>query len=252
MRFQPYLQDGVAVQVVSRITMPFKTTRPAGVEAFETALTYFERGRQASFPAAGNAGYVLRATFEVKVAAGVVSGEYVDIWKTDNEWRREAKVEKSRYVRARHGETRYMLAQGPDSGVLRFVLKAMEPIPAIDTFVESDWRIKRDTFNGVKTIRVVAGYESPEGVLDQEHARGYWFDESGKLVKAYFSGTETRRTNFEEFAGVQVARQIAVSRNGAVGLIIRVTSLSPNVDVPEDAFDLPGHEWKRAFTDEVR
>jgi len=27
MQFKPYLQDGAAVQVVSRITMPFKTVR---------------------------------------------------------------------------------------------------------------------------------------------------------------------------------------------------------------------------------
>jgi hypothetical protein len=253
MRFQPYLQEGVAVQVVSRITMPFKTARPAGVETFETALTYFERGRHVSFLAAGNGpAYVLHATFQAKVAAGIVNGEYVDTWKRDDEWRREATVGKSKYVRARHGETRYLLAEGPEVGLLRLVLKAVEPIPATDTFVESDWRIKRDNVDGVKVIRVLAGYESPEGVLDPEHARGYWFDENGKLLKTYFSGIETRRMDFAEFAAVQIARQIAVSHNGAVGLIIRVTDVSPNVDVPERQFDLPGHEWKREFTDEVR
>ena len=62
-------------------------------------------------------------------------------------------------------------------GFLRLVLKVMEPIPAIDTFVESDWKIKRDTVNGTKTIRVLTGYESPEGKLDPEHVRAYWFDE---------------------------------------------------------------------------
>ena len=253
MRFQPYLQNEVAVQVVSRITMPFKTARPAGVETFETALTYFERGRHVSFLAAGNGpAYVLHATFQAKVAAGIVNGEYVDTWKRDDEWRREATVGKSKYVRARHGETRYLLAEGPEVGLLRLVLKAVEPIPATDTFVESDWRIKRDNVDGVKVIRVLAGYESPEGVLDPEHARGYWFDENGKLLKTYFSGIETRRMDFAEFAAVQIARQIAVSHNGAVGLIIRVTDVSPSVDVPELQFDLPGREWKREFTDEVR
>ena len=76
-------------------------------------------------------------------------------------------------MRARHGETRYQLSEGPDAPLLRLGLKAMEPIPAIDTFVESDWRIKRDTFDGVKTIRVLAGYESPDGTPDPEHARAY-------------------------------------------------------------------------------
>jgi len=60
----------------------------------------------------------------------------VDTWKSDDEWRREATIGKSRFIRARHGEKRTCY-QKSDAGVLRVVLKAMEPIPAIDTFVES-------------------------------------------------------------------------------------------------------------------
>jgi len=52
MQFKPYLQDGQAVQALSRITMPFKTVRPDGVDNFASARTYFERGREAGFPAA--------------------------------------------------------------------------------------------------------------------------------------------------------------------------------------------------------
>jgi hypothetical protein len=253
MRFQPYLQDGVAVQVVSRITMRFKTVRPPGVEAFESPHTYFERGRQVSFPAAGSGpGYVLRATFQVRVAGKIEEGQYVDTWKSDDEWRREATIGKSRYVRARHGGTRYQLLDGPDGSVLPLVLKAMEPIPALDTFVESDWRMKRETVGGVKTIRVLAGYESPKGVLDPEHARGYWSDESGRLVKTYFRGIETRRFQFEEFGGVQIAHDIRVLQNDAIVMLIRVIEVSAAGAVPENTFDLRGHEWKRAFTDEVR
>jgi len=69
MQFKPYLQDGVPVQVVSRITMPFKTVRPAGVEKFDSARNYFERGRHVSFPATGAAqAYILHPTFQVQVA----------------------------------------------------------------------------------------------------------------------------------------------------------------------------------------
>jgi hypothetical protein len=254
MQFSPYLQDGVAVQVVSRITMPFKTMRPAGVETFDSAHNYFERGRQVSFPAAGNGpAYVLHATFQAKVTAGTIEeGQYVDTWKSDGEWRREATVGKSRFVRARHGETCYLLSEGPDAGLLRLVLKVMEPIPAIDTFVESDWRIKRDTLDGVKTIRVLAGYENPEGTLDPEHARGYWFDEGGRLVKTHFRGIETQRIDFKDFAGVAIAREIRVSHDHQLAMLIRVTEVSPAAAIPETIFDLRGHEWKRAFTDEVR
>jgi hypothetical protein len=254
MQFSPYLQDGVAVQVVSRVTMPFKTVRPEGAETFDSAHDYFERGRRVSFPAAGNGpGYVLRATFQAKVTAGTVEeGQYVDTWKSDDEWRREATIGRSKFVRARHGETCYLLSEGPDAGLLSLVLKAIEPIPAIDTFVESDWRIKRETVDGAKTIRVLAGYESPEGTLDAEHARGYWFDENGKLVKTYFQGMETQRLEFAEFSGAQVAHKIKVFHNGALGMLIRVTEVSAAGTVPDNTFKLSGHEWKRAFTDEVR
>jgi hypothetical protein len=254
MQFKPYLQDGVAVQVVSRITMPFKTVRPAGVETFDSAHNYFERGRHVSFPAAGTGQpYVLHATFQVQVATGKIeNGQYTDTWMSDGEWLREATMDNSRFIRARHGEKRYLLSEGRDAGVLRMVLKAMEPIPAIDTFVESDWRMKRDTVDGVKTIRVLAGYESPDGELDPEQARGYWFDDSGKLVKTYFRGVETRRINFKDFGGVAIAHEIRVLHEHQLGMLIRVTGVSAAATIPDNNFDLRGHEWKRAFTDEVR
>jgi hypothetical protein len=100
----------------------------------------------------------------------------------------------------------------------------------------------------VKTVRVLTGYESPDGTLDPEHARGYWFDEAGKLLKTYFLGIETRRSGFEKFGGAEVAHEIKVLRNGEPRMLIRVTQVSP----VETTFDLPGHEWNRAFTDEVR
>jgi hypothetical protein len=255
MQFKPYLQNGAAVQVVSRITMPFKTVRPAGTENFDSARNYFEQGRHVSFPAAGNGSpYVLRATFQVKVAAGTVeNGQYVDTWKSDDEWRREATIGKSRFVRAKHSEKRFLFSEGPDVGLLRVVLKVMEPIPAIDTFAESDWRIKRDIVDGAKTVRVLTGYESPDdGTLDPEHARGYWFDENGKLVKTYFQGIETQRLEFAEFSGVQVAHKLRVLHNGTLGMLIRVSEVSAAGILPDKTFELPGHEWKRAFTDEVR
>jgi len=255
MQFTPYLQDGVAVQVVSTITIPFKTARPPGVEAFDSARSYFERGRKIGFPAAGDGpSYVLHATFQARLERGVVEGRYVDTWKSDREWRREATVGDSRLVRARHGDNRYLIAEGPDAGWLRLVLKAVEPIPDLEnfTFVEADWRIKREMVDGVNAIRVLAGYESPEGVLDPEQARGYWFDDARRLLKTFAHDLETRRRDFKEFGESQVAREIQVLRNGSLGLLIRVTDMSPAGTLAEDMFELHGHEWKKAFTDEAR
>ena len=208
LRFQPFLVDGVPVQVMTQFTMPFKTVRPPGTESFDSARNYFEHGRHAAFPAFGNGTpYILRAEFEAKGKDGSVSkGQYEDTWLSDHQWRREASFGKSRYVRSRNGDKLYQSTDGQEAGLLRLVFRMLEPIPATDSFVESDWRIKRDTVNGMRTIRVLAGYESPEGKLDPEQARGYWFDEGGILVKTYFDGLGTRRSEFQDFAGVRTAQ----------------------------------------------
>jgi hypothetical protein len=155
-------------------------------------------------------------------------------------------------VRSRNGEKRYELAEGPDVGLLRFVFRALEPIPAIDTFVESDWRIKRDPVDGVRAVRVLAGYESPDGKLDPEQARGYWFDDSGLLLKAYLSGIETNWSHFQDFSGLNVARQIDVLKDGRLGMRIQVNEVAASAPVSKDHFELKGHEWHRAFTAEER
>jgi len=254
MRFKPFLINGLPVQAMSQVTIPFKTVRPAGVETFESARTYFERGRHVGFPATGTgAPYVLHAEFEARGSSGTIEkGRYEDTWLSDTRWRREAWFGKSRYVRSRSGEKSYQLTEGPDGASLRPVFRVLEPIPAIDTFVESDWRIKRDTVNGVPTVRVLTGYESPDGKLDPVQARGYWFDDNGLLVKTHFNGIETRRSEFEEFAGVKVARQIDVLKEGALGIRIRVIEVTPAGTMPVKMFELPGHAWTRAFTDELR
>lgn len=254
MRFKPYTENGIPAQVLSRITMAYKTVRPAGMESFDSARSYFERGWHVGFPAAGSGpSYVLHATFQATVRSGhVATGEYTDTWRRADEWRREAKIEQSDYVRTQHGDKRYELAKGPDVSLLRFVLRAIEPIPAADTFVESDWKIKRDPVGGINAIRVLAGYESPNGNLDPEQARAYWFDADGKLLKTYFNGIETRRSDFKSFGGTQVAQQIMVFRNGELAMLIRVTELASAGTLPDNIFDLRGNEWQRAFTSEMR
>jgi hypothetical protein len=128
----------------------------------------------------------------------------------------------------------------------------MEPIPAIDTFVESDWRVKSEDLNGVKAVRVLSGYESPDGTLDAQRARGYWFDGTGELVKTYFSGVETRRLDFQNFGEIKVARTIDVLMGGKLAMMIQVSDLSPAPAITEGIFTVKGHSWTRAFTDEVR
>jgi TonB family protein len=254
LRFKPFSENGAPVQVISQFTMPFKTSRPAGAEIFDSARGYFERGRHIAFPAFGNGTpYVLRAEFEAQTReGGIAKGRYEDIWLTSTQWRREVDFENGQYVRSRNGEQLYQLVSGDYSSLLRLVMQVMEPIPAIDTFVESDWKIRRDTVNGVRTVRVLAGYVNPEGQLDAESARAYWFNDAGSLVKTYNLGIETERSEFTDFAGVKVAQHIDVIKDGKVGMRIHVTELAPAGNVPTKMFEIKGHEWIRAFTAEAR
>jgi hypothetical protein len=254
MEFRPYLVNGYPVQVVAQLSLPFKTARPAGVESFASARTLFENARGLGFPAAGNSSpYLMKAEFEARGdSGGVETGRYEDTWVSDSEWRREAWFGKSHYVRSRSGEKRYELAEGSEVGLLRVVFKVIEPIPAIDTFVESDWRIKRDSVDGTNLLRVASGYESPEGVPDSVRFRGYWIDGKGQLIKSYASGMETRRVEFADFGGKAVARRVDVLTGGKLVMRLRLTELAAAGTVDPKMFVVPKHEWVRQFTAEVR
>jgi hypothetical protein len=253
MRFSPIVRNGVPVQAMGRLSLPFKTVRPAGRETFDSARNYFERGRKLSFLFAGTSEpYILRADFQTGTRDGVQTGYYVDIWISATEWKREAWLGSSHLVRSHSGEKYYVLAEGPDAALLRLVMQLMEPIPAVDTMTESDWRIRRDMVDGVKTIRVFRGPEGPNGEPEPGHSNGYWFDESGRLVKSYTQGMEILPLNVEAYGGVLVARQIDVLKDGKLGMFVVVKEVGPADTEAAKSFKLKGHEWQRAFTSEVR
>lgn len=171
---------------------------------------------------------------------------------SETQWRREAIFGNNHFVRTRNGEKYYLQAEGPATGFLRLVLMMLEPIPAIDTFVESDWRIQRDQWNGISTVRVASGHENPDGSPDPKMFRGYWFDSGGQLVKAYQAGLEIRRSNFKEFGGALVAERIDVLKDNQLAMQITVTSVNTTQPSDPKLFVLRGHEWERRFTAEVR
>ena len=254
MLFRPFLHDGSPVQVVSRITLAFKATRPPDEKTFESARVWFERARRIGFPS-GGAGipYVLHAEFQAQNSSGAVqTGQYEDTWLSDSKWRREVTFGSSHYARARNGKKTYLLAEGPDAKWLAFVLQVIEPIPAMDTFVESDWRIRSDDLRGLKTVRILTGYESPDGSLDSERARGFWFDQTGNLVQTFFRGLESRRTDIQDFGSVKVAHRVDVMQKTSLAMRIQVTGISLAGPIPDETFELKGHEWNRSLTAEVR
>lgn len=250
MHFKPFLASGIPVQVVSQFTLPFKATPPAG-QVFDSAHNYFERGRKSSFPTGNGAPYVMHAEFQFRQNGVTANGQYQDTWLSDEQWLRNASYEKDECERSRDREKTYRVMSGTSAGFLCLVLRALEPIPAIDTFLESDWRIRRDALDGTQTIRGATGSEDPNGKFDSQ-ARGYWFDNSGVLLRAYFNGLEIRRSDFQDFNGLKLARQIDVLKDGKLALKIRVTEVASGTTVRSDIFKLNGHEWQRMFTDEAR
>ena len=245
MRFDPLTENGIPVQAFSRITLAFKTVRPQGVETFESARAWFERGRKIDLPAAASKPYVLRADFQARGSTGqILTGHYEETWVSETQWRREATFGSSHFARAYDGKKSYRLSEGPEANILSLLFQIIEPFPALDSFVESDWRIKSDPVDGLETVRVLSGYESPEGKLDPEHARGFWFDPTGVLVRTFFDGVESRREDLQDFEGAKVAHRIDVLKDQKLAMRIQVTEIVPMGSVPKNTFELKGHEWK--------
>jgi hypothetical protein len=255
MKFQPFLRNGVPVQATGRISIPFRTVRPAGVEAFDSARNYFEHGRKSSILGAGaTTPYILRAEFQTSSGHGTIdTGRYEDTWISTTEWKREAWFGSSHLVRSQDGPNHYVLSEGPQAGLLSLIMLVVEPIPAGDTMTESDWRIRRDTVDAEKTIRVFRGPEGPNGELEAGKSQGFWFDEKGQLVKSYTGGgLEILPLSVEAYGGVQVPRRINVLKEGKLALQLNVKEIAAADPIASKNFKLKGHEWQRAFTSEVR
>lgn len=217
----------------------------SAAQGIESAKAIFQRAWDVGFPsAAKSAPYVLKASFTARGSSGAIeTGSYTDTWLSETQWRREAVLGKSRFVRSRNGKKRYRLDEGPDAALLQFVLTVMEPLPAADSVRDTDWRIDHEQADGVATVRVASGHENPDGSPDPEDFIGYWFDGTGQLVKTYSSGLETRRSKFADFNGIQVARLVEVLTKGAVGMRLEVIELGPAGKVDTGMFTIKKHEW---------
>jgi len=221
------------------------------METFASARTYFSVGRRFSSPAAGDGAkpYVLRATFQTAIKQGVSTGQYTDSFQDPAHWRREAVIGSSRFVRARKGNLWYQWSEGDDAARLALVLKFVEPIPTLDTFVESDWRTSRQA-NGDKLIRVARGHEAADGTLDA-NSSGYWFDNEQRLRQAHLNGADVQYLDQQPYQGISLPRHIRVFVGGKLALTFSVDSVSEQTPSSSD-FILKGHEWKRQFTMEER
>jgi hypothetical protein len=254
LRFKPVLRDGESVETVRHVVLRFKLHRPAGVEDLGTARAAFERGRVMSSLAFGTGtSYAMTGKFTVKLASGTVNGTYTDTWKDAQHWKREAVCDGGRVDRSQDGDQQYLWVDGPQGGLARLVMTAVEPLPAGDTMTESDWRLRREMVDGVSTLRVTRGEVDH---ANPKTSNGYWFDESGRLVQAYASKLALSYSGYRPVAEGAVPTTIA-GRVAAGGTVVMQIDLEEPVPLSaatlgKNSFRVPGHEWKRQFTAEVR
>jgi hypothetical protein len=226
----------------------------ATTASVDSAKTCFDRARKLGFPAAGQATpYLLHAEFTTRASSGVVTtGTYTDTWVSEKQWRREAVIGESRFVRSRNGKKWYRLDDGPDAPLLQFVLTALEPLPEMDGKSQGNWKVDRDPAAGAAVTRVWRGKQNGDGTPDPKDFEAYWFDESGQLVRSYLNGLEIKRENFEDFNGVHVARQLQVNLTGKTGMKIKIKDVQPLGAVDAKIFTVKGNDWRRGYTTEVR
>ena len=74
----------------------------------------------------------------------------------------------------------------------------------------------------------------------------------GYSLRLISRGLETQRSDLEDFSGVKIARRIDVLKDRHLAMKIRVIEVNPTGPLPPKTFEVHGHEWTRAFTDEVR
>ncbi|HEY4382086.1 MAG TPA: hypothetical protein VGN01_17185 [Acidobacteriaceae bacterium] len=245
---------GMRAGSLAALTVQTDGSGAASAAHLDTAKEYFDRARKLGFPAAADGSpYALRAEFTTRGNSGTVQmGSYTDIWMNEKQWRREAVLGKSRFVRSQNGKRFYRVTEGPDADLLQFVLTVMEPIPTTEHFVERNWKVSRESVGGAETVRVSTGREMPEGTPEADDFAAYWFDESGQLVRLHQNSMEARRSRFEDFNGTSVARRVEVLLRGKVGMRIDVTGLGPAGSVDSGLFTMKGHDWRQRYGDEIR
>ncbi|WP_263358289.1 energy transducer TonB [Acidicapsa ligni] len=119
MQFSPILRDGIPVQAMGRLSLRFKTVRPSGIENFDSAHNYFERGRKVSCLGSGSSEpYLLRAEFQIATKSGIQTGRYEDTWISATKWKREAWFGSSHLVRTEEGDKYYVISEGPEINLL--------------------------------------------------------------------------------------------------------------------------------------
>ena len=246
-KFKPYLVEGVPVEVVTELEIPFHLKyEPLGAngKAFPE-ISFTERIKKyrtlSEIRSADSAPFRLDATI---LLADGTTGTYVEVWRAPDDWSRQVDVGGvGLHVSQVHGASNSSLdRKTPYSDQMFAIMAAMQDrLPEARTMQEGDWG---NSAVAVSNMNPTAGAGTGEpvlirparGAVDQNNhptsGQAYWFDADG-FLRASFDGTNVTAVNsdFVDWNGKKVARKIEVftpkSTSGPLA-VITVTSLKAN------------------------
>ncbi len=246
-RFQPYLEHGVPVQVISTLTFPFsvgKLSADGKVEHFDSARNDFDRARAiGDLRSPGASPFHMKATFDALGTAPLTGqGVYEETWLSPTQWRREATLGDTHVIEARNGNDHYL--ERPAKITPRRIDDVFDGMwggaPATDPFYEGDWREQYADIGSAHLLLVVNGPLSPEGRPDAMHSRLFYFDPAnGALRLSFQSNRAIIYDNLQPFGSKLASREITEQERGEITVRVHVGSIEPPTPSLSADFVLP-------------
>jgi hypothetical protein len=222
-KFKPYLVDGVPVEVVTTLHVPFHLKyQPLGANGKEFPPISFgehiKHHRSSSdLRAEGGKPFHLRASF---VLGGDQAGRYEEKWQSADEWTRQVELGGIALGETRTGgntTTNFNGGAGVQPKMQAIMMAMQDLLPEQRTFQEADWG---NSAVPESNVYPSSGGDSSEPILIRA-ARGavdannhptsgqaYWFDSGGLLRASFVRGATVVNSKFAPWDLKQVPRRI--------------------------------------------
>lgn len=254
-RFKPFLVDGVPAEVETTMTFAYDAELTGSQAKFEAASFYFKHGRDLTYPRTdGSPSFHMKGTFEGRGPLASYRGSYEEIWIGPNRWWRQVTMGNLNAVESRIDDDHYgpvadgAIGDAKSAAVVQRVFSLFgAEFPGYAYFSpDTDWQMTEVKFDNIPVLRVSMG--PTEGLGSNEFPRAYYFDEKGLVRARTMSHEAITYSEFVEFAGKEVPRQIDSKVDGARVLGAHIDVLEPTQDRPDKFFVLPAvkpKEWLR-------
>jgi TonB family protein len=239
-KFKPYLVDGLPVEVVTTLYVPFHLKyQPLGANGKEfPPISFGERIKKyralSDLRAEGSKPFYLRATF---VLGGDQTGRYEETWQSADEWTRQ--VELGGIV-LRETRTSGNTATKFNGGTrwrpkMQAVISAMQDrLPDPRTFQEADWGNSAVPESNVYPSSVGDSSEpvlirAARGAVDANNhptsGQAYWFDSDGLLRASFAEGATVVNSKFAPWDLKQAPCRIELFIATTPAVVVTVDSI---------------------------